>query len=136
MSCTVPILSAYLLLTTAAVQLGAQAQVRPVNTGPLERLYGLLDESLPGLDISPVQMLKVRGIVLTELAQLDQDQLNSKVPLELVSLRLRAIEIECRKQIDSVLSPRQRQLLEEIMLTRLHGHPDAGVGTTEAKIVK
>ena len=136
MSCTVPILSAYLFLTMAAVEPGAQAQVRPVNTGPQESLYGLLDESLQALDISPIQMLKVRGFVLTELRQLDQDQLDSKVPLELVSLRLRAIEIECRKQIDSVLSPRQRQLLEEIMLRRLHGHLGAGVGATEAKIVK
>jgi hypothetical protein len=129
-------LSAYLFLTMAVVEPSAQAQVRQVNNGPLERLYGVLNESVQELDISPIQMLRVRGVILTGLEQLDQDQLNSKVPWELVSLRLRATEIECRKQIDSVLSPRQRQLLEEIMLRRLPRHPDAGVGATEAKIVK
>jgi len=135
-SCTVPILVAYLFLTMAAVEPTVHAQVRQVNNGPLERLYGLVDESARELEMSPIQMLRVRGIILAGLAQLDQDQLDSKVPWELVSLRLRAIEIECRKQIDSVLSPRQRQVLEEITVKKLHGHPNVGVGTTEAKIVK
>jgi hypothetical protein len=120
----------------AALEPSAQAQAKQVNQGPLERLYAFLDESAQELDISPIQMLRVRGVILTGLARLDRDQVNSKVPWELASFRLRAIEIECRKQIDSVLSPRQRQLLEEITIGRLRGHPDVGVGTTEAKIVK
>jgi hypothetical protein len=81
-------------------------------------------------------MLKVRRILLEGAAKLDEDRLNTKLPLELANLHEHVIHIECRKQIGSILSPRQRQQLEDITRTREHERAEAiGNGAT-AKIGK
>lgn len=119
MSNRVPILAAILFASLSATVPSAPAQVVPPDPGPtLESLHNGLQEMLQELDVSPIQMLRIRRIMLGELDQLDRTRRNNNLSMEQAHLQERAIQEEGRRQIDSILSTRQRQQLEEIARMR------------------
>jgi hypothetical protein len=131
-SSKIPTLAAFLIV--AAVAIVPKAEVMRTDLGPtLESLHDGLQTMLQEVDVSPIQILMIRRILLSELDQLDHGRLSSNLSLEQAQLRERAIQAESRRQIDSILSPRQRLELDDISRRRQQKRPEEIGGGTEQK---
>jgi hypothetical protein len=129
----VPSLAVFVFVALAATVPKGQAEVvRPHLSPTLESLHHGLEQVIEELDVSPIQMFKIRRILLEELSQLDHDSLNNNLSPEQSRRQELAIQVEGRRQIDSILSPSQRQQLEE-MLRRRQFESSEGLTTVRIK---